>query len=489
MGVLVVVDNPKDWPLDIPNGSVVSARSYLTNPSWSTKRRLKVFNLCKSYRYQSVGYYVSLLAEARGHRPLPNVSAIQDMKMQTLLRFTSEELDDLIQKSLAPLESNEFVLSIYFGKNLAKRHERLSTELFNLFQAPLLRAHFVKDRDKWELQSMGPIAASEIPLEHQAFAFEVSKTYFEGRGFRTRKETKPRYDMSILHNATDPLSPSDDKAIRRFIRAAEDLDLDVEILGKDDYARIAEFDGLLIRETTRVNHHTFRFARRAAFEGLVVIDDPQSILRCTNKVYLQELWHRHHIPTPKTVVVHKDNLNGVIDALGLPLVLKQPDSSFSQGVVRIENLTDLEQAADEFLDKSELVLAQEYVPTDYDWRVGVLDRRPLFVARYFMAKSHWQIVTSDGDGHHRFGRVETYPVEEAPPMLVQTALNAANLIGDGLYGVDIKQVGDRFLVIEVNDNPNIDGGCEDAVLKDELYRRVMEVFLRRMEARTERART
>ena len=37
--------------------------------------------------------------------------------------------------------------------------------------------------------------------------------------------------------------------------------------------------------------------------------------------------------------------------------------------------------------------------------------------------------------------VETLPVELAPRAAVQVALKAANLIGDGLYGVDVKQSG------------------------------------------------
>ncbi len=49
---------------------------------------------------------------------------------------------------------------------------------------------------------------------------------------------------------------------------------------------------LFIRETTYVDHHSFRFSRRAEAEGLVVIDDPQSILRCTNKVFLAEAFAR-----------------------------------------------------------------------------------------------------------------------------------------------------------------------------------------------------
>jgi glutathione synthase/RimK-type ligase-like ATP-grasp enzyme len=62
-------------------------------------------------------------------------------------------------------------------------------------------------------------------------------------------------------------------------------------------------------------------------------------------------------------------------------------------------------------------------------------------------------------------------------------LKAANLVGNGLYGVDVKQSGKDFYVIEVNDNPNIDSGVEDAVLKQDLYYRIMSVLLRRIEQR------
>ncbi len=67
--------------------------------------------------------------------------------------------------------------------------------------------------------------------------------------------------------------------------------------------------------------------------------------------------------------------------------------------------------------------------------------------------------------------------------MIKAALKACRLIGDGLYGVDLKQAGDRVVVIEVNDNPNIDAGIEDVVLGRGLFDRIMGVFLSRMEAR------
>jgi glutathione synthase/RimK-type ligase-like ATP-grasp enzyme len=123
---------------------------------------------------------------------------------------------------------------------------------------------------------------------------------------------------------------------------------------------------------------------------------------------------------------------------------------------------------------------QEYVPTDFDWRVGIFDEKPLFVCKYYMARSHWQVIKRDSIGRKTEGRFETLPVELAPRQVVRTALKAANLIGSSFYGVDIKQVERNCYVMEINDNPNVDAGIEDKILKDALYDRIMEVFLKRI---------
>jgi glutathione synthase/RimK-type ligase-like ATP-grasp enzyme len=67
--------------------------------------------------------------------------------------------------------------------------------------------------------------------------------------------------------------------------------------------------------------------------------------------------------------------------------------------------------------------------------------------------------------------------------VVSAALGAANLIGDGLYGVDVKQNADGVYVIEVNDNPNIEAGVEDVYLKGELYSLIIRDFVRRLDSR------
>ena len=482
---LVVVNDPADWPLDVPGVRVVAARDYLTQPYFISTPRLKVFNLCRSYRYQKTGYYVSLLATARGHRPIPSVVTIQGLKSPSLQRVAAEEIEDLVQHSLAPIHSEEFTLSIYFGRNVAKRHDRLAAALYRQFEAPLLRATFAKapGTERWQLASIQPIAVNEIHPDHHDFLLEVVTDHFKGRR-RVRAQPVARYELAIMHDPDEAMPPSDEPALKRFVRAAEAEGFGVEMITGDDYGRLAEFDALFIRETTAVNHRTYRFAQRAAAEGLIVVDDPESIIRCSNKVFLAESLAQHDIPAPRTFIVHRGNRRELIAALGLPCILKQPDSAFSQGVVKAETEAELEERLSGLLDRSDLVVAQEFLPTEFDWRIGLFDRRPLYACRYFMARRHWQIIRHDGRGGSTAGRVETVPIERAPRPIVRAARQAADLIGDGLYGVDVKAIGGIPYVIEVNDNPTIEAGVEDEVLGLDLYTRIMRGFRERVDQRT-----
>ena len=288
--------------------------------------------------------------------------------------------------------------------------------------------------------------------------------------------------MAVLWAEDDPTSPSNSRGIRRLTKAAARQGIAVEIISRDDAGRLAEFDALFLRETTQVNHHTYRLALRASAEGLVVMDDPESIVRCGNKVYQAELFQRHNIPGPRTMVVHEGNVTEVAARVGLPCVLKKPDGSFSSGVVKASTQEELEEGLAELFEESELVVAQEFTPSPFDWRVGILDGQPLFVCRYHMAPGHWQIIHAAG-ARTQYGRVEPVALEDTPKKVLEIGLRAASYFGSGLYGVDLKEIDGRVMVMEVNDNPNLDGGFEDGILGDTLWDEVVRWFRVRLDRR------
>ena len=484
MTALLIVDDPTEWPLKIPAAEVISADDYLREQRFSELKQARIYNLCDSYGYQTAGYYVSLLAAARGHRTMPGVATIQDMKVRSLLR-ADDELEELIQRSLHTIVSKRFELSIYFGCNLAERHADLSRALFNLFPVPLMRASFSKSSStgKWRPSSIAPLPVGDLPSSHREFLREVIENHFARRGpaGRSGRTVQYEYDLAILANDAERSPPSNREALKRFERAARHQGFDVEFLDRDDYGRIAEFDALFIRETTSVNHHTYRFASRARAEGMVVMDDPESIIRCGNKVYLFELAKRLDLAIPPTMVVSGARPDDIIKELGLPCVLKQPDSAFSEGVFRADTREALSTGLQRLLSRSDLVVVQSFMPTEFDWRVGIIDRQPLFVCRYYMADGHWQIY-HHGEKRTTEGHSETLAVAHAPREVLNLALRTANAVGDGFYGVDIKTVNGAQVLMEINDNPSIDRGVEDLVLGDELYERVMKVFRARVDA-------
>lgn len=484
---LLLVDDASQWSGDGSGHPVAPVRDYLTRGEWSESRGLRVVNLCRDTQYHSPGYYASLLAEARGHRVIPSVRTLQDLSRKTIYGPDLAELEKDLDRSLARLGTGEradrFELVCFFGTTEFTDLRPLARSLFEAFPAPILRVE-LRRREGWHIASLRAVGIRAVPEERRGEFRAALEEYLGRKWRRPRVQRSARYDMAILHDPDEAFAPSDRRALAHFIRAARKLGMDAELVTRKDLGRIGEYDALFIRETTGVNHHTYRIARRAASDGLVVIDDPDSILRCTNKIYLAELLGRERIQTPKSVILGRDDLDRAEAELGYPMVLKIPDGSFSRGVFKVRDRTELVQRSRELFEDSELLLAQAYVFTPFDWRIGVIDREPLFACRYHMSRGHWQILNHGARGGAREGAVETLPVEEVPRQVIQTAVRAARLIGDGLYGVDLKETGEGVLVIEINDNPNIDGGTEDAVLGARLYERVMGVFLARLEERT-----
>lgn len=482
MRKLIVVNDPRSWDLHVPGLEIVSSRDYLTDPSFSKQRNLRVFNLSRSYSYQSRGYYVSLLAEARGHKVIPSAKALLDMRSPAIVKVLSRELEGIIQSSLSDVKEDSFTLSVYFGRNVEARFDKLAHELTKVFQAPLLRARFVRS-DKWELRSMRTIPMKEIPEEHMEDLEVFAEAYFGKKRYYGAREDTSKYDLAILVNPADKAIPSNKRAIVKFKQAAENMGFAVQVIGPDDIDRVGEFDALFLRENTHVNHHTYQFASKAKKEGIVVFDTPEAILKCNNKVYLAEALAAAGIPTPATMIVHSENRDQVAQRFGFPLVLKLPDSTFSVGVMKATSPKDLEAKLDQVLDESDLVIAQEYIPTDYDWRIGVLDGTPLYACKYFMARGHWQIYNwSSSTRHDQTGTFETVSVEAAPPHIVETAVKAVKAIGvKGLFGVDLKEHEGKACVIEVNECPNIDHGVEDKVMGDALYKAIIGAMLQRIE--------
>ncbi len=486
---LIVSEKILDIDYSDPQTLFVTAQDFIANKAGVDFRKMgntKIINLCSNFDYLSKGYYVSLMAEARGIRCIPSVADMISLQWKRHYQTALPELNALVDKHFrAPdREPSSYKYIVYFGRVKEDSLEPVGRRLFDLFRFPMITVEIKQDsKGKWIVDSVEPLSIFDLPKDkHETFATYLNK--FTGSAWREKTEKRTKHWVGILYDPTEKSSPSDKVAIQKFLKAGKDLNVSIECITKNDYSSILEYDALLIRETTAINHHTYRFAAKAESEGIPCIDDVQSIIRCCNKVFQYELLESKKIALPKTHIVDRKSEKQLSEEVSYPAVIKIPDGSFSRGVIKVDDPSAFRTAALELLKKSDVILAQEFVQSDFDWRVGVLDDEVIFVNKYYMAKGHWQVYNHSApkSSNNWAGAHESIDPKSAPEEVLATALKAAKLIGNGLYGVDLKISGDRIIVMEVNDNPNIDSQIEDTFAGDKLYQTVIASLVRRIES-------
>ena len=476
----IVIDTPIAWLENVEGIEVIHAEDYINDEKYLRLKNARIYNLCASYDYQSLGYYVSLMATARNHRVVPNVATVNDFSDPLIIQSFGEEAADKIHSSFTKEPTSPVVLRSYFGFHPQAKYDKVLKSLYPLFEAPFVEFTFEKGR-RWTMTQAKNL--SLIDVMDDPFVVEAAKRFFLQKKTVNLRLKEYLYDLAILYDPHESEPPSNKMALAKFKTMANKFGFYVEFITKDDYARLTEFDALLIRMTTNVNDISYQFSRYAYAEGLVVLDDPWSILKCSNKLFFTESMKKLSIRTPKTVFVSaKTPLSEIIEPLQFPIILKQPDSAFSLGVFKVNTENELKSELAKLLKASALVVAQSYIPSTFDWRIGVIDGAPFYACQYFMATNHWQIMNWQSKKRKdREGSVTAWPLEEVPSYIVEAAVKAAKAMGDGLYGVDLKEHDEKAYVIEVNDNPSIDHGYEDLYYKDALYKTIIKTIFNRIE--------
>jgi glutathione synthase/RimK-type ligase-like ATP-grasp enzyme/ribosomal protein S18 acetylase RimI-like enzyme len=465
------------------NARLLTASEYLSQPTASEGVK-QVINLCPVDEYLSQGYYVSLLAKARAQRAIPNIDTVTGLIWKKLYRNFLGELGQLVKGKVPadakPDKEGNLAIEVHFGEAREPWAKALASRAWRLFPAPVLEIALVRKARGWEPAYIWPLSIAAVSRADVPRFLTALSEYCQNRRNPVLRRKRASFDLAILVNPKEALPPSNEAALKQFVRAAERQNMRAEIIAPANLDRLDHFDALFIRETTNIENHTFTFARHAEANGMPVIDDPVSILRCSNKVYLAEAMARARIATPATTLVTRGNVGDLARKFSYPLVLKVPDGSFSRGVVKVGDPGEFLRRAEAMLKDTYIILAQEFLPTAFDWRIGVLDGRPLFACKYMMVKGHWQVYKHKADGKALDGPSVTMPVEQAPPDIVKTAVRASLQMGRGLYGVDLKEVNGVPYVIEVNDNPNVDAGIEDDATGDAVYDAIMAVFRKRI---------
>lgn len=275
------------------------------------------------------------------------------------------------------------------------------------------------------------------------------------------------YTLAILYDDSLQPKPSNSLFIEYLINIASLRNIRCVLIKERHFDMLQQFDGLFIRVTTQRDHYTYAFAREAERLGLTVLDKPSDIFRCTSKILQRELFIKNKIEYPITKIISKTDSIG----WGYPYIVKTPDTAFGEGVFKINDWNGYHKIVEPLFYKHTYLLMQEYLKTDFDWRIGILAGQPLFAIKYYIIPGDHRIVTHDQECDF-----DSVPLRDVPLDILELAMRASKIIGNGFYGVDIKVVVNYNYVIEVNDNPNIDRGIEDQHEGDVIYHKLLDYF-------------
>ncbi len=274
--------------------------------------------------------------------------------------------------------------------------------------------------------------------------------------------------MKHLGIFVDRKTLSNSEQLNALIRCrdvAESLGHDAHFIFPVDIGKIQKMDALFIRARTDPMNITYVAARTAELHGIPVIDDPASIQICGDKINMYSQLMKKNVALPKTIFLSKreisvEKVTELFDTLGTPLILKEPSTSFSLRVEKVATIEEFFRVARWFIKLSDWIVVQQYVESKYDWRIGVLGGELLYACKYTIPSVTFKIQASV-NGHIVYCGVESVLPDAVPEHVIQLGIDAAKAIGNGLYGVDIKNNNGDACVIEVNDNPSIESGEDD----------------------------
>ncbi|NMC11216.1 MAG: RimK family alpha-L-glutamate ligase [Methanothrix sp.] len=279
--------------------------------------------------------------------------------------------------------------------------------------------------------------------------------------------------LGIFVNRQTLSSSEQLQALVKCRDVAESMGHTAEFIFPVDIKKIPKLDALFIRANTDPMNTTYVAARMAQMYGVPVIDDPSSIKICADKINMYMHLMKKKVSMPRTRFLKKKELDlhmaeELFEEMGTPLVLKEPSTSFSVRVEKVSTATELLKVSKRFFKLSDWIVLQEYIESRFDWRVGVLDGDLLYACRYIIPSETFKIQASV-NGHIVYCDVESVPADQVPSKVIDMGKAAGNAIGKGLYGVDIKESNGKLYVIEVNDNPSLEGG-EDAHYPDMFHK-------------------
>ena len=143
----------------------MTTRDYIMQPRATRRTVPKVLNLSRCYGYQTLGYYCSLLAEARGHKVVPTVTTVLELTRRTSYVYALAELEDTLNRTirrLADPPTASFRLLVCLGQVRRSALRPASGGSCSTGSAARSSRCSSRPASSWRVRKLAPVAITEL---------------------------------------------------------------------------------------------------------------------------------------------------------------------------------------------------------------------------------------------------------------------------------------------------------------------------------------
>ncbi|MFC4507646.1 MULTISPECIES: ATP-grasp domain-containing protein [Streptomyces] len=240
---------------------------------------------------------------------------------------------------------------------------------------------------------------------------------------------------------------------RQLIETAGAFDLDVEwvndealCLGDPDAGSLSDFDAVLVRSRSYTRGGLL--ASLAEASRIPTLNSASAIHACENKLALRTELRAAGVPVPDfRLVLSRRDFVKALEQLPLPLVLKPVFGGMGKRVTLLRH-PDTAQSVYDYVEDlghafEQACLVEPYIEGG-SIRCLVVGREPVAVARFVSGGLDWRNNAALGN--------RTRKVEQEPELL-KIVDGVVDVLGSGVYGVDLFETASGYVVNEVNHAP------------------------------------
>lgn len=251
---------------------------------------------------------------------------------------------------------------------------------------------------------------------------------------------------------------AEEKGIDCYFVNEEDFDLVVTKEGKSSIYYLGKKvklpDVFLPRRGSATTYFGHAIITHLQNLGVLVLNSSESIGLSKDKLASFQRLASNNVPIPKTILAKSPfDMSVIENEFSYPVILKTVSGSYGKGVFLCENKHKLKDTLDLMeasKDPKVNIILQEFVRTSKgrDLRVIIIGGRPYGAMLRTAKRGKFKANYNAGGG------VSSY---EMNPAIEWLAVEAANILGLDIAGVDLLFDGEKYVICEVNSAPGFEG--------------------------------